>query len=176
MAPKAWLTRFLSTWKDFQLGPKDLQMKPPWRSFWMRASMLISRSMTQEFIHQSWGRKACRKRCRNIQRNSQRFFVVSSCDACRNGRPRAEWDLTRTSIKQTIQARLKWLACCLGVAAGELAHPLFHQFTPGEGDFDRFCTHHHTSSIMPCSSAGGLFNMINFTQSSQIHWSHNVNH
>ena len=43
-------------------------------------------------------------------------------------------------------------------------------------DFDRFCTHHHASSIMPCFSAGGWFNAVNFTQSSQIPWSHNFNH
>ena len=43
-------------------------------------------------------------------------------------------------------------------------------------DFDRFCTHHPASSILPCFSAGGWFNMINFTQSSKIPWSHTVNH
>ena len=43
-------------------------------------------------------------------------------------------------------------------------------------DFDRFCTHHYASSIVPCFSAGGWFNAVNFTQSSQIPWSHNFNH
>lgn len=57
-------------------------------------------------------------------------------------------------------------------------NPKFQGPTLGDflTDFDRFCTHHHASSIMPCFSAGGWFIMINFTQSSKIPWSHNVNH
>ena len=73
------------------LGPRICRWSRLGESFWMRASMLISRSMTEEFFHQGWGRKPCHERCRNIQRNSQRFFVVSPCDAPDTGRPRASF-------------------------------------------------------------------------------------